>query len=541
MMVIGGRTNQVGEVVPLEVYDTESSEWYKFNSVQRFRHSCWSSSNNVYVHGGFEHEIPNIPLSEICKIDTQKLFVRHENLLQKIKPPEKPGKENERDKKEGIKKNQQGLYNMNREFKLANQAHIATQLNKQNQMNDNATEDFSLIVRQISIDKLAEEPKKLNPQQKNHHKIDKNPHDALCQMFLKPLLKPKEGQDIKPNAEFPCKREHILELVNECTNILAAQPIVIKEVRPPTKIIGDIHGQYIDLMRFFDIWKAPIDQGDIHAFDYVFLGNYVDKGQWSLEVICLLFVLKLKFPKQIILLRGNHEDRHVNKYLGLGDECAKRLGEDINDPNSVFAKINDAFDQMPLAAIINDKQQKILCVHGGIGPTIQDIEGIEAIPRPFEIKLGSDNSENQQKVIDLLWSDPHETEEENGFTHNFNRDPQKQNNIVNFGPDNLNAFFKRNNLNMMIRGHSVCPDGIERYSDNLITVTSCTNHSNIHNNDACILVIQKKLIISPKIIKPLAGTSAQNWMDINVNNISQAANSSVRREPTPPRKRQQMH
>lgn len=147
MMVIGGRTNQVGEVVPLEVYDTESSEWYKFNSVQRFRHSCWSSSNNVYVHGGFEHEIPNIPLSEICKIDTQKLFVRHENLLQKIKPPEKPGKENERDKKEGIKKNQQGLYNMNREFKLANQAHIATQLNKQNQMSDNATEDFSLIVR----------------------------------------------------------------------------------------------------------------------------------------------------------------------------------------------------------------------------------------------------------------------------------------------------------------------------------------------------------------------------------------------------------
>jgi len=97
-------------------------------------------------------------------------------------------------------------------------------------------------------------------------------------MFIKPLLKPKEGQDSKPGLEFPCKREHIIELANECAQVLADQPTVIKDLRPPVKIIGDIHGSYIDLMRFFDIWKAPIDNGDIHAFDYLFLGNYVDKG-----------------------------------------------------------------------------------------------------------------------------------------------------------------------------------------------------------------------------------------------------------------------
>ena len=78
---------------------------------------------------------------------------------------------------------------------------------------------------------------------------------------------------------------------------MSDQPIVIKDLRPPVKIIGDLHGSYIDLMRFFDIWKAPCDNGDIHAFDYLFLGNYVDKGQYSLEVICLLFALKLKYPK----------------------------------------------------------------------------------------------------------------------------------------------------------------------------------------------------------------------------------------------------
>lgn len=175
-------------------------------------------------------------------------------------------------------------------------------------------------------------------------------------MFLKPLLKPKEGQEIKSGAEFPCKKEHIIELATEAANVLAAQPIIIKEVRPPVKVIGDLHGQYIDLMRFFDIWKSPNEAGDIHAFDYIFLGNYVDKGNWSLEVVCLLFALKLKYPKQVILLRGNHEDRNVNKYLGFGDECAKRLNEDISDPHSVFNKINEAFDQMPLGAIITDKQ-----------------------------------------------------------------------------------------------------------------------------------------------------------------------------------------
>ena len=108
---------------------------------------------------------------------------------------------------------------------------------------------------------------------------------------------------------------------------------------------------------------------------------------------------------------------------------------------------------------------------------------------------------------------------------------------MNFGPDNLNSFLKRNNLGMMIRSHSICPDGIERFSDNLMTITSCTNHSGIHENDACILVIQKRLIISPKIIKPQTQNSNIHWHEINMNNISTSANSSVRREPTPPRKR----
>jgi len=90
----------------------------------------------------------------------------------------------------------------------------------------------------------------------------------------------------------------------------------------------------------------------------------------------------------------------------------------------------------------------------------------------------------------------------------------------------------------MIRSHSICPDGIERFSDNLMTITSCTNHSGLHDNDASILVIQKKLIISPKIIKPQqGGNQGIHWQEINLNTISTNANTSVRRDPTPPRKR----
>jgi hypothetical protein len=196
-------------------------------------------------------------------------------------------------------------------------------------------------------------------------------------------------------SKFSIRREDILELTNECINIMAVQPTVIREIKPPVKVFGSLHGNYTDLMRFFDIWKAPSEQGDIHGFDYVFLGNYVDRGAYSLEVICLLMALKLKYPKQIFLLRGSHEDKNVNKYLGFGEECAKRLEEDINSPTSVFAKINEMFDYLPLAAIISDKASgnKVFCVHGGIGSTAMKIEDIEKIQRPVSLNLGEINTQ----------------------------------------------------------------------------------------------------------------------------------------------------
>jgi hypothetical protein len=142
---------------------------------------------------------------------------------------------------------------------------------------------------------------------------------------------------------------------------------MVLRIDAPVKVFGDVHGQYQDLMRFFDLWGTPDENGDIESYDYLFLGDYVDRGNHQLETICLLMALKIKYPEKIHLLRGNHEDRCINNAFGFGDECSNRLNEDRMDMNSVFNIINDFFDWLPLAAVI---EEKIVCLHGGIGSTL---------------------------------------------------------------------------------------------------------------------------------------------------------------------------
>lgn len=159
-------------------------------------------------------------------------------------------------------------------------------------------------------------------------------------------------------------------MADEATNVLMSQPMVLR-VDAPVKVFGDIHGQYQDLMRFFDLWGTPDENGDIESYDYLFLGDYVDRGNHSLETICLLMALKIRFPDKIHLLRGNHEDKWINNAFGFADECSNRLGEDPTDHDSVNNKINEFFDWLPLCAVIEDR---IVCLHGGIGSTLVSLE-----------------------------------------------------------------------------------------------------------------------------------------------------------------------
>lgn len=145
-------------------------------------------------------------------------------------------------------------------------------------------------------------------------------------MFLNQLMHPKNYMNAEA-LKFNMKSEHIIMLCDMAEEIIANQPMVLT-VKAPLKIFGDIHGQFTDLMTFFALYGCPHENGepkDIEHYDYVFLGDFVDRGNHSLETICLLLALKVVYPKQIHLIRGNHEDSQINLNFGFRDECAEKL------------------------------------------------------------------------------------------------------------------------------------------------------------------------------------------------------------------------
>lgn len=152
----------------------------------------------------------------------------------------------------------------------------------------------------------------------------------------------------------------------------------------------------------------------------------MDRGTHSLETVCVLFALKIKYKDQIHMLRGNHEDRWINQIFGFADECRIRLGEDPNEPNSVFNKVNRLFEFLPMAAII---ENKMMCLHGGIGSRVNNVGDIENLPRPLEVVHEVVN-DVQQLIVDILWSDPTDNDSELGIQANTVRDPNGSGNIV---------------------------------------------------------------------------------------------------------------
>lgn len=128
---------------------------------------------------------------------------------------------------------------------------------------------------------------------------------------------------------------------------------MLLELEAPIKICGDVHGQYSDLLRLFEYGGYPPDA------NYLFLGDYVDRGKHSIETICLLMAYKIKFEENFFMLRGNHECSSINRLYGFYDECKRRYSIKL------WKTFIDVFNCFPVAAIIDEK---ILCMHGGLSP-----------------------------------------------------------------------------------------------------------------------------------------------------------------------------
>ncbi len=189
--------------------------------------------------------------------------------------------------------------------------------------------------------------------------------------------------------------------------------------------IGDIHGQYSDLLRLFEYGGFPGDA------NYLFLGDYVDRGKNSLETICLLFAYKLKYKENFFLLRGNHEAENINKIYGFYDECKRKYSIKL------WKLFCDCFNYLPVAALVDDK---ILCMHGGISPELHSLDQIKKIKRPTDIP-------EQGLLCDLLWADP--DRDSTGWKDN------QRGVSVTFSSNVVDSFLKKHDLDLICRAHQV--------------------------------------------------------------------------------------
>ena len=241
-------------------------------------------------------------------------------------------------------------------------------------------------------------------------------------------------------------------------------------------------------MRLFEEYGSPSTAGDITYIDYLFLGDYVDRGAHSLETICLLLALKVEHPEHVHLIRGNHEAADINALFGFRLECLERLGEAAGV--KAWQRLNELFNWLPLAAVI---EGRVLCMHGGIGRSINSIDQIEALQRPLGMEDGG------IVLMDLLWSDPTTNDAVEGVQPSP-RGPG----LVTFGPDRVLDFCRNNGLQMIVRAHECVMDGFERFAQgHLITLFSATNYCGTANNAGAILVLGRDLVMVPKLIHPL--------------------------------------
>ena len=247
----------------------------------------------------------------------------------------------------------------------------------------------------------------------------------------------------------------------------------VQPVSSPVIVCGDVHGQFFDVLELFK------QGGEIPHHNYVFMGDFVDRGRHSVETLQLLLCYKARYPECITLLRGNHECRQVTQVYGFYDECFRKYGS-----ANAWKYCTEVFDYFALAAVIDSR---VLCVHGGLSPRISTIDQIRLLERNQEIP-------HEGAYCDLMWSDPEDIEDwavsQRGAGWLFGSKVTSQFNHVN-------------GLELICRAHQLVQEGYKyMFPDkNLITVWSAPNYCYRCGNIASILIFDDNMDREIKIFK----------------------------------------
>lgn len=280
-------------------------------------------------------------------------------------------------------------------------------------------------------------------------------------------------EDIKnckylPESDMKVLCERVKDLLMEESNI---QP-----VKSPVTVCGDIHGQFHDLLELFKIAGGfPSDSN--MSTNYVFLGDYVDRGYFSLETFTLMMILKVKYPEHITLVRGNHESRQITQVYGFYEECLTKYGSTM-----VWKYCCQVFDFLTLSAVIDGR---ILCIHGGLSPEIRMLDQIRVLSRAQEVP-------HEGGFCDLVWSDPDNVD-------TWAISPRGAGWL--FGAKVAREFNHINNLQLIARAHQLVMEGFRYHfpDKDVVTVWSAPNYCYRCDNVASVMKVDDHLDVNFQI------------------------------------------
>ncbi|EAR82035.1 serine/threonine protein phosphatase 2A (macronuclear) [Tetrahymena thermophila SB210] len=276
----------------------------------------------------------------------------------------------------------------------------------------------------------------------------------------------------------PLAENDVKILCDKVKEILAEENNVTT-VKAPVTVCGDIHGQFHDLIELFRIGGKPPDT------NYLFMGDYVDRGSNSVETVSLIFSLKVRFKDRVTILRGNHENREINKIYGFYDECYKKYGNE-----NVWKYFTDVFLYLPLTALI---ESQLFCLHGGLSPAIENLDQIRSLNRFQELP-------HEGPMCDLLWSDPDDQRTGWGLS------PRGAG--WTWGHDITEKFIHQNKLKLIARAHQLVMDGYQHvHNKKCVTIFSAPNYCYRCGNQASIMEVDDGLKLNYMQFEPAPRTN----------------------------------